>query len=123
MKSHTGLSRKAVPSLYDSVLPSNKPGETSISDIKPDLSDPRFSIDDNNPIVDHRGRARSLMTVDTAPAVRAVAPIANTAMAGLSSSEASVRLSKDGPNAMPDTSAHPLRDALLKFWAPVPWLL
>jgi H+-transporting ATPase len=24
---------------------------------------------------------------------------------------------------MPDTSAHPLRDALLKFWAPVPWLL
>jgi H+-transporting ATPase len=24
---------------------------------------------------------------------------------------------------MPDTSAHPLRDALEKFWAPVPWLL
>jgi H+-transporting ATPase len=24
---------------------------------------------------------------------------------------------------MPDTSAHPLRDALAKFWAPVPWLL
>jgi H+-transporting ATPase len=24
---------------------------------------------------------------------------------------------------MPDTSAHPLRDVLLKFWAPVPWLL
>jgi H+-transporting ATPase len=63
------------------------------------------------------------MTVDTAPAVRAVAPIAQAATAGLSSSEASVRLSKDGPNAMPDTSAHPLRDALLKFWAPVPWLL
>ena len=63
------------------------------------------------------------MTVDTAPAVRTVAPIAQTAMAGLSSSEASVRLSKDGPNAMPDTSTHPLRDALLKFWAPVPWLL
>ena len=24
---------------------------------------------------------------------------------------------------MPDTSAHPLRETLLKFWAPVPWLL
>jgi H+-transporting ATPase len=24
---------------------------------------------------------------------------------------------------MPDTSAHPLRDALIQFWAPVPWLL
>jgi H+-transporting ATPase len=24
---------------------------------------------------------------------------------------------------MPDVSAHPLRNALLKFWAPVPWLL
>lgn len=27
------------------------------------------------------------------------------------------------PNAMPDTSAHSLRNALAKFWAPVPWLL
>ena len=63
------------------------------------------------------------MTVDTAPAGLAVTPIARTALSGLSSSEASVRLSKDGPNAMPDTSAHPLTDALLKFWAPVPWLL
>jgi H+-transporting ATPase len=33
------------------------------------------------------------------------------------------QLQKDGPNAMPDTSAHPLRDVLIKFWAPVPWLL
>jgi H+-transporting ATPase len=24
---------------------------------------------------------------------------------------------------MPDTSAHPIRDALAKLWAPVPWLL
>ena len=42
---------------------------------------------------------------------------------GLSSDEARSRLEKDGPNAMPDTSAHPLRDVLEKFWAPVPWLL
>jgi H+-transporting ATPase len=41
----------------------------------------------------------------------------------LTSEEASKRLQKDGPNAMPDTSAHPLRDVLVKFWAPVPWLL
>jgi H+-transporting ATPase len=42
---------------------------------------------------------------------------------GLTSDEARARLQKDGPNAMPDTSAHPLRNALAKFWAPVPWLL
>ena len=42
---------------------------------------------------------------------------------GLTSDEAKSRLQKDGPNAMPDTSAHPLRNALAKFWAPVPWLL
>jgi H+-transporting ATPase len=42
---------------------------------------------------------------------------------GLTSDEAHQRLEKDGPNAMPDTSAHPLREALAKFWAPVPCLL
>jgi H+-transporting ATPase len=42
---------------------------------------------------------------------------------GLASDEARARLAKDGPNAMPDTSAHPLRNATAKFWAPVPWLL
>src|SRR5579863_10374606 len=42
---------------------------------------------------------------------------------GLTSDEARARLKKDGPNAMPDTSAHPLRNTLGKFWAPVPWLL
>jgi H+-transporting ATPase len=42
---------------------------------------------------------------------------------GLSSEEARRRLAKVGPNTMPDTSAHPLRMALEKFWAPVPWML
>ena len=37
--------------------------------------------------------------------------------------EAHNRLIKDGPNSMPDTSAHPIRSALKKFWAPVPWML
>jgi H+-transporting ATPase len=42
---------------------------------------------------------------------------------GLASDEARRRLEKFGPNTMPDTSAHPLRMALEKFWAPVPWML
>jgi H+-transporting ATPase len=42
---------------------------------------------------------------------------------GLTSTEARERLQKFGPNAMPDISMHPLRVALQKFWAPVPWML
>jgi H+-transporting ATPase len=54
---------------------------------------------------------------------QAVKPAEDIASKGLTSDEARIRLEKDGPNAMPDTSAHPLRNALTKFWAPVPWLL
>jgi H+-transporting ATPase len=43
--------------------------------------------------------------------------------AGLTSDEAGRRIAKCGPNAMPDTSAHPMRVAVEKFWAPVPWML
>ncbi|MGA2742194.1 MAG: HAD-IC family P-type ATPase, partial [Bryobacteraceae bacterium] len=43
--------------------------------------------------------------------------------AGLTADEARRRLEKSGPNAMPDTAVHPLRRALTKFWAPVPWML
>jgi H+-transporting ATPase len=50
-------------------------------------------------------------------------PVQNAVPTGLTSDAASSRLKKDGPNAMPDTSAHPLQNALAKFWAPVPWLL
>jgi H+-transporting ATPase len=42
---------------------------------------------------------------------------------GLTGDEARRRLEKFGPNAMPDTSVQPLRMALEKFWAPVPWML
>jgi H+-transporting ATPase len=42
---------------------------------------------------------------------------------GLTSEEASHRLATSGPNTMPDTALHPLRRALGKFWAPVPWML
>ena len=54
---------------------------------------------------------------------RAASPAQNKASSGLTSDVASSRLQKDGKNEMPDTSAHPLRNALTKFWAPVPWLL
>ena len=50
-------------------------------------------------------------------------PAEDIASKGLTNDEARARLEKDGPNDMPDTSAHPLRNALAKFWAPVPWLL
>jgi H+-transporting ATPase len=42
---------------------------------------------------------------------------------GLTSEEARRRLEKFGSNAMPDTALQPLRMALEKFWAPVPWML
>jgi H+-transporting ATPase len=42
---------------------------------------------------------------------------------GLTSAEACRRPEKFGPNALPDTGMHPLRLALEKFWAPVPWML
>ena len=42
---------------------------------------------------------------------------------GLTSGEAGLKLKQIGPNAMPDTTTHPLRQALGKFWAPVPWML
>jgi H+-transporting ATPase len=42
---------------------------------------------------------------------------------GLTSDEARRRLEKFGPNAVADTALHPLRRALTKFWAPVPWML
>jgi H+-transporting ATPase len=42
---------------------------------------------------------------------------------GLADDEAKKRLEQFGPNSMPDTTVNPLRTALSKFWAPVPWML
>lgn len=56
----------------------------------------------------------------TSPAPEATQEIFPT---GPTSDEARARLQKDGLNAMPDSSAHPLRNAFAKFWAPVPWLI
>ena len=55
------------------------------------------------------------------PAASANAPAAS--QRGLSSEDARQRLAKVGPNAMPDTTAHPFARAVGKFWAPVPWML
>jgi len=51
------------------------------------------------------------------------ATAADKVPSGLTDEEARSRLAKFGPNAMPDTALHPLRMALEKFWAPVPWML
>jgi len=45
------------------------------------------------------------------------------AVTGLTSDEAQVRLLASGPNAVPDLAEHPLRRALTKLWAPIPWML
>ena len=67
------------------------------------------------------------MSADTAAVLVSHGPMAkaaaNPAANGLTSEEAKSRLQMDGANAMPDTSAHPLRNGISKFWAPVPWLL
>ena len=42
---------------------------------------------------------------------------------GLTNEEAGHRLTQFGPNALPDTSWHPIRRVVAKFWSPVPWLL
>ena len=42
---------------------------------------------------------------------------------GLTTAEAQARLKQFGPNAVVEEKAHPLKDFLKRFWAPIPWLL
>jgi H+-transporting ATPase len=42
---------------------------------------------------------------------------------GLTTAEAQARLKQSGPNAVVEEKTHPLRKFLLRFWAPIPWLL
>jgi magnesium-transporting ATPase (P-type) len=42
---------------------------------------------------------------------------------GLTAAEARARLSQLGPNAVREEQPHPLHQFLLRFWAPIPWLL
>ena len=46
-----------------------------------------------------------------------------TVPAGLTSDEARSQFAKFGPNAVRDTALHPLRRAITKLWAPIPWML
>jgi H+-transporting ATPase len=62
-------------------------------------------------------------TVTSTSRSDAINPIEKKPEPGLTSDEAQTRLERDGRNAMPDTSAHPLRNGLASFWAPVPCLL
>ena len=50
-------------------------------------------------------------------------PATTTASTGLTSEEAKRRLEQSGPNAMPDTTLHPLARAIAQLWAPVPGML
>src|ERR1700679_2465268 len=58
--------------------------------------------------------------VPRAPSTKA--PMAPS-LEGLTSKEAENQLAKIGPNSMPDSAVHPLRLAIAKLWAPVPWML
>jgi H+-transporting ATPase len=60
---------------------------------------------------------------ESAPPSKSVGAVDVGLQDGLTTSEAHRPLEKFGANAMPDTSMHPLRVAIEKFWAPVPWML
>ena len=78
-------------------------------------------------VPDERGDRRGIMTIP--PSAKSTSPSKSASgtdigpQNGLTNDEARRRLEKFGPNAMPDTAFHPLRMALEKFWAPVPWML
>jgi H+-transporting ATPase len=42
---------------------------------------------------------------------------------GLTATQASARLAKDGPNELPETTANPLLKFLSYFWGPIPWMI
>jgi len=50
-------------------------------------------------------------------------PAPENASGGLTSKEAESLLAKVGPNTMPAEGLHPVRRAIDKLWAPVPWML
>ncbi len=47
----------------------------------------------------------------------------NPAASGLTTAEVARLLASGGPNAVADVAQHPAQRALLKLWAPVPWML
>ena len=69
------------------------------------------------------GKPNSNASAVVSQSAPATTSVQGSELGGLTSDAASTRLQKDGLNAMPNTSDHPLRNVLAKFWAPVPWLL
>jgi H+-transporting ATPase len=63
------------------------------------------------PPAERTSPARSASAADVSPSY------------GLTSEESRKRLEKFGRNVLPKTTLHPLRMAIEKFWAPVPWML
>ena len=51
------------------------------------------------------------------------ARVTNHNQRGLSATEALARLKQFGPNAVVEEKAHPLKEFIKRFWAPIPWLL
>lgn len=49
--------------------------------------------------------------------------IAANNLSGLTTAEAQARLIQFGPNAVVEDKAHPVRQFIKRFWAPIPWLL
>ena len=58
-----------------------------------------------------------------APPNEPAGAVKDNSQVGLSSAAARDLLNKFGQNSMPDTALHPLRRAISKLWAPVPWML
>src|ERR1700689_5118753 len=62
--------------------------------------------------------------LDAGPRAAESAAAANVDLPiGLTGDEGRRRPEKFGPNAIPDTALRPVRMALEKIWAPVPWML
>ncbi len=57
------------------------------------------------------------------PAQNPASTKANHNRRGLTTAAAQARLKQFGPNAVVEEKAHPLKQFLKRFWAPIPWLL
>src|SRR6202453_2506926 len=103
------------------IKPPKPPSRRTISSVS--VADPRLV---NAPAALPRtavvaaASAAGILASDNA---RGIATTGHAAESRLTSVDAGLRLKKCGPNAMPYTSVHPLRMAVEKFWAPVPWML
>jgi H+-transporting ATPase len=63
------------------------------------------------------------MSVVAIPSESSVSKDQSANSSGLAADEAARRLAQFGPNSVADISVSPMRLAIGKFWAPVPWML